>query len=44
MNFTAGVTRANNGIVALGTDGDVAALLAPAGTAHLIIDVNGYME
>jgi ELWxxDGT repeat protein len=44
LNFAAGVTRANNGIVSLGTDGDVSALLSPAGTTHLIIDVNGYME
>jgi hypothetical protein len=44
VNFAAGVTRANNGIVALGTAGDVSVLLAPAGTVHVIIDVNGYME
>jgi hypothetical protein len=44
VNFAAGITRANNGIVALGTAGDVSVLLAPAGTAHVIIDVNGYME
>ena len=45
INFAAGQTRGNNGIVALGTNGDVGVLLAPAGgTAHVIIDVNGYME
>lgn len=44
VNFRAGQTRANNGIVALGTNGDVGVLLAPAGTTHVIIDVNGYME
>jgi hypothetical protein len=44
INFKAGQTRANNGIVALGTNGDVGVLLAPAGTADVIIDVNGYME
>ncbi|HEX9187890.1 MAG TPA: Calx-beta domain-containing protein, partial [Vicinamibacteria bacterium] len=44
VNFIAGVTRANNGIVNLGTNGDVGVLLSPAGTAHVIIDVNGYME
>jgi endoglucanase len=44
INFAAGVTRANNGIVTLGTGGEISAMLAPAGTAHLIIDVNGYME
>jgi hypothetical protein len=44
VNFSAGQTRANNGIVALGTNGDLGVLLSPAGTAHVIIDVNGYME
>ena len=44
MNFIAGVTRANNGIVTLGTNGDVSVLLSPVGTTHVIIDVNGYME
>jgi hypothetical protein len=44
VNFRAGQTRANNGVVALGTDGDIGVMLAPSGTAHIIIDVNGYME
>jgi hypothetical protein len=44
INFSAGQTRANNGIVALGTTGDLGVLLSSAGTAHVIIDVNGYME
>jgi hypothetical protein len=46
INFTAGLTRANNAITLLGANGDVAALLSPAGTGtvHVIIDVNGYME
>jgi ELWxxDGT repeat protein len=44
VNFSAGQVRANNGLVALGTDGDVGALLSPAGTAHVIVDVNGYWE
>jgi hypothetical protein len=44
VNFTAGVTRANNAITLLGTNGDIAALLSPAGSVHVIIDVNGYME
>ncbi len=44
VNFVAGVTRANNGIVTLGTNGDVGVLLGPVGTVHVIIDVNGYME
>jgi hypothetical protein len=44
VNFIGGVTRANNGIVTLGTNGDVGVLLGPVGTVHVIIDVNGYME
>jgi hypothetical protein len=44
VNFTAGLTRANNAITPLGTNGAIAALLSPAGTVHVIIDVNGYME
>ena len=44
INFVAGQTRANNAITLLGTNGDIGALLAPSGTAHVIIDVNGYME
>jgi hypothetical protein len=44
VNFSAGLTRANNAITPLGTNGDVTALLSPAGTVHVIIDVNGYME
>lgn len=44
INFSAGLTRGNNAITPLGANGDVAALLSPAGTAHVIIDVNGYME
>ncbi len=44
VNFSTGQTRANNGFVALGTNGDIGVLLAPTGTGHVIIDVNGYME
>ena len=44
VNFKAGQVRANNGMVALGTNGDVGAVLSPGGTVHVIIDVNGYME
>jgi hypothetical protein len=44
VNFTAALTRANNAITPLGTNGDVSALLMPAGTVHVIVDVNGYFE
>ncbi len=44
LNFVAGQTRPNNAIVLLGTAADVTIAVAPTGTAHVIVDVNGYME
>jgi hypothetical protein len=45
VNFTAGLTRANNGIVPLGAAGDVAIYSGQAsGSVHVIVDVNGYFE
>jgi hypothetical protein len=45
LNYVAGQTRANNAIVMLGALGDVGVLCVQAsGTAHVIIDVNGYFE
>jgi ELWxxDGT repeat protein len=44
INFLAALTRANNAIALLGTGGTLSVLLAPTGSAHVIIDVNGYME
>ena len=45
LNFTTGITRANNAIASLGTAGDVAVTAAmPSGTAHLVIDVVGYFQ
>jgi len=45
INFSAGQTRANNGIYGLGTRGAIVGRYGPAaGTAHLIVDVNGYFE
>lgn len=49
VNFAAGLTRANNAIVALARNG-AGSLVARAtvnaspGTVHLILDVNGYFE
>jgi hypothetical protein len=43
LNFVAGQTRANNAIVLLGALGDITVAIA-TGTAHVIVDVNGYME
>lgn len=45
INFGAGQTRANNAVVALGMGGDFSVLGAfAAGSAHLIVDVNGWFE
>ncbi len=47
VNYVAGATRANNAIVALGSQGDIAALAAHAGnsgTVDLILDVVGYFD
>jgi len=45
LNYTAGATRANNAIAALGDAGDLTVLAGQAsGSVHLILDVNGYFE
>lgn len=46
LNFGAGVTRANNAIVMLATDGSggVAATNRSSAPVHLILDVSGYFE
>jgi hypothetical protein len=44
INFSAGLTRANNAISQLGPEGDLALLLSSAPSAHVIVDVNGYFE
>ena len=45
VNFVAGQTRANNGIVKLGAAGDLTLFSGQAsGTVHVVIDVNGYFE
>jgi hypothetical protein len=45
INYSAGQTRANNAILSLNALGELAVLCAQAsGTAHLILDVNGYFE
>jgi hypothetical protein len=44
INYTPGVTRANNAIVPLNASGQTAVLAAPLGTLHFILDVNGYFE
>jgi hypothetical protein len=44
INYSAGTTRANNGIVALGTGSLSVSCHQASGTSHVIIDVNGYFE
>jgi hypothetical protein len=44
INYSAGVTRGNNGIVLLGTGNLNVTCHQSSGTAHVIIDVNGYFE
>ena len=47
INFSSGMTRANNGLLTLATDGSggisAKAFLADSGLVHLVIDVTGYM-
>jgi uncharacterized repeat protein (TIGR01451 family) len=46
INYSAGVTRANNSIVSLNAAGELAVYCAQAGgtTTHFILDVNGYFQ
>ena len=45
INFRVGQTRSNNGVVPLSALGQLAAYLdQTSGTAHLILDVNGYFK
>jgi hypothetical protein len=48
INFQAGLTRANSGVVRLSTDGEgrvgVYSSVGGGGVAHLLLDVSGYFE
>jgi hypothetical protein len=45
LNFAAGHTRANNGVVSLGAGGNLTVYSAQAsGGVHVILDVSGYFE
>jgi len=44
LNYTAGLTRANNAVAALGTGGQISVLCSPSGTTHVVLDVNGYFQ
>jgi hypothetical protein len=45
LNYNTGQIRANNAILPIGVAGDVAVFCGQGlGTAHLIVDVNGYFR
>ncbi|MFN2385634.1 MAG: hypothetical protein ABR576_05035 [Thermoanaerobaculia bacterium] len=45
INYRAGQTRANNGVSGLGASGEISVRSdQAAGTAHLVLDVNGYFQ
>jgi len=44
VNYAAGQTRGNNGVAPLNAAGQMAARCSPSGTAHVILDVNGYFR
>jgi len=44
LNYTAGVTRANNAIIPISGAGQVAVRCSPSGSTHVIIDVSGYFQ
>jgi hypothetical protein len=44
LNYVAGQTKANNAVAPLSAGGQIAVLCSPVGTAHVIVDVNGYFN
>ena len=44
LNYAAGQTRANNVVAPLNSAGKAAVRCAPSGTAHVVVDVNGYFQ
>ncbi len=44
LSYSAGQTRANNAIAPLSTAGQMAVFCSPSGTAHVVVDVNGYFK
>jgi hypothetical protein len=44
LNFSAGQTRPNNAVAPLSTGGKISVRCEPSGTAHVIVDVNGYFQ
>jgi hypothetical protein len=44
VNYSAGQTRTNNAVVGLSDTGRLTVHVAPSGSTHVILDVNGYFE
>ena len=44
LNFTPGVTRANNAVVLLAPDGTINVKNVSARSVHLVLDVSGYFQ
>jgi len=45
LNFRAGIVRANNAILGLGTSGRVSVFCGmPSGSTNFVLDVSGYFE
>lgn len=44
LNYAANQTRANNAISPLNSAGQAAVVCSPSGTAHVVVDVNGYFQ
>jgi len=45
INFRAGIVRANNAILGLGTSGQVSVFCGiPSGSTNFVLDVSGYFE
>jgi hypothetical protein len=44
LNYSAGQTRGNDAIAPLSAGGQVSVFCSPLGTAHVIVDVNGYFK
>jgi hypothetical protein len=42
--YVKGLTRANNAVASLGANGKLSVRCSPSGTAHVIVDVNGYFQ
>jgi hypothetical protein len=42
INYAAGQTRSNNAVIGLSAAGELKARAQPAGSVHVILDVNGY--